>query len=105
MGCHASKENGRKEIQYGFKLTLHSDVLDYPLSLKVPRMIFVNSMSDLFHNDISFEFIEKVFGVMKNASWHQYQILTKRNERLREFGNYYSPKSVEVFLVVVRKQS
>src|SRR5262249_20789483 len=83
------KQMGVKKYINGFKLTFHPDKLDYPLSLKMPRMIFVNSMSDLFHKDISFEFIERVFGVMKNASRHQYQILTKRSERLVEFGNYY----------------
>lgn len=83
------KKMGVKKYSNGFKLTLHPSVMDYPLSLRESRMIFVNSMSDLFHSAISFEFIEKVFDIMKKADWHQYQILTKRNERLKEFGHYY----------------
>lgn len=73
----------------GFKLTFHPDVIEYPLKLKQPKMIFVNSMSDLFHKDIPFSFIKRVFEVMKKGNWHQYQILTKRSERLKEFGKYY----------------
>jgi protein gp37 len=80
---------GIKKYRYGFKLTLHPDTMDYPLRLKEPRMVFVNSMSDLFHEKISFEFISKVFEVIKKAGWHQFQILTKRSQRLREFGEYY----------------
>ncbi|MGH9985896.1 MAG: DUF5131 family protein [Nitrososphaeraceae archaeon] len=83
------KMMGVKKYKRGFKLALHPDVLDYPLTLKSPRMIFVNSMSDLFHKDISFEFIEKIFRVMNDTPRHQYQILTKRNQGLKEFGNYY----------------
>jgi protein gp37 len=53
-------------------------------------------MSDLFHAEISFEFIKQVFDVMEKADWHQYQILTKRSQRLKEFGNYYGkfPRNV-----------
>jgi protein gp37 len=82
---------GVKKYQYGFKLTFHPETMDYPLTLKQPRMIFVNSMSDLFHEDIPFKFIEKVFEVIKKANWHQYQILTKRSKRLAEFAEQYGP--------------
>jgi protein gp37 len=82
---------GIRKYRYGFKLTFHPDTMDYPLRLKEPKMIFVNSMSDLFHEKISFDFIVKVFEIIKKAYWHQFQILTKRNQRLREFGNYYGP--------------
>ena len=90
------KKMGVKKYNNGFKLTFHPDVIDYPLTLKQPKMIFVNSMSDLFHKDIPFDFISQVFEVIKKAYWHQYQILTKRNDRLREFGKFYGkfPKNV-----------
>jgi protein gp37 len=83
------KNMGVRKYSNGFKLTLHPDMMDYPFSLKQPKIIFVNSMSDLFHKDISFEFIEEVFDVMEKVDQHQYQILTKRSERLQEFGSYY----------------
>jgi protein gp37 len=83
------KKMGVKKYNNGFKLTFHPDVMRYPLSLKQPKMIFVNSMSDLFHEDIPFEFIVQIFEIMKQANWHYYQILTKRSERLKEFGKYY----------------
>jgi protein gp37 len=57
-------------------------MLEIPLKWKKPRMIFVNSMSDLFHNQVPFEFIANVFDVMRQASWHRFQILTKRSQRL-----------------------
>ncbi|MGH9982466.1 MAG: DUF5131 family protein [Nitrososphaeraceae archaeon] len=83
------KRMGVKKYADGFKLRLHEDTLDYPLKLKEPRMIFVNSMSDLFHEKISFAFIMRVFDMMKKAHWHQYQILTKRSKRLKEFSKSY----------------
>lgn len=87
---------GTKKYANGFKLTIHEDTLDFPLKIKDSRMIFVNSMSDLFHKDIPFEFIIKIFDVMKKAKWHNFQILTKRSERLKEFGKMYGefPKNV-----------
>lgn len=66
----------------GFKLTLHPHMLEMPLHWRQPRMIFVNSMSDLFHEDVPLTFIQKVFGVMQRASQHHFQVLTKRSERL-----------------------
>jgi protein gp37 len=68
----------------GFKVTLHERMLPLPLMWRKPRMIFVNSMSDLFHKDIPTSFIEKTFTVMRKASWHTFQVLTKRSERLLE---------------------
>jgi protein gp37 len=91
---------GVKKYRHGFKLTFHPDTMDYPFNLKQPRMIFVNSMSDLFHKDIPFTFVEKVFEVMKKANWHQYQILTKRSEQLREFGEYYGQFPANVWIGV-----
>lgn len=63
----------------------HGDRLDQPLRWKKPRMIFVNSMSDLFHEDVPFEFIDKVFAVMTFAPRHVFQVLTKRPDRMREY--------------------
>lgn len=73
---------GSANYQNGFELTLHEHVLDYPLYLKKPQMIFVNSMSDLFHEDVPESFIQQVFDVMRKAHWHTFQVLTKRSARL-----------------------
>jgi protein gp37 len=80
---------GVEKYSNGFRLTFHPEALHYPLSLKKSRMIFVSSMSDLFHEDIPFEDIAKIFKVMEKLIWHQYQILTKRNKRLKDFDKYY----------------
>lgn len=66
----------------GFALTLHDDVLAVPYSWRRPRTVFVNSMSDLFHDDVPIEFIHRVFAVMRDTSQHTYQVLTKRSKRL-----------------------
>ncbi len=68
----------------GFKLTCHPHALDIPHSWKKSRMVFVNSMSDLFHKDVPESFIKKVFDTMNSASHHHYQILTKRSDILLE---------------------
>ncbi|RME47880.1 MAG: phage Gp37/Gp68 family protein [Caldilineae bacterium] len=73
---------GHPNYANGFQLTVHNHLLDRPLQWKKPQMIFVNSMSDLFHEEVPLEFIREVFDVMKRAWWHQFQILTKRSERL-----------------------
>jgi protein gp37 len=74
--------------EQGFKLRLWPERLDQPLRWKRPRMIFVNSMSDLFHEDIELSFIEDVFTTMGEASHHTFQILTKRHDRLSELAPY-----------------
>ena len=71
----------------GFQLTVHEHLLDLPLSWKKPRLIFVNSMSDLFHEDAPEDFIRRAFDVMVNASWHTFQVLTKRSRRLFELAS------------------
>jgi protein gp37 len=74
----------------GFALTLLEDMLALPLRWKKPRRVFVNSMSDLFQDDVPLAFIRNVFEVMKSAHQHQYQILTKRSDRLLELsGNLH----------------
>ena len=77
---------GQPNYVNGFKLTIHEHMLDLPLRWRKPRMIFVNSMSDLFHEDIPLEFIQEVFDVMHRASWHIFQVLTKRSGRLLELN-------------------
>jgi protein gp37 len=78
------KAMGSENYRDGFELTLHEHALALPLLWSKPQTIFVNSMSDLFHGDVPLEFIQKVFFVMQEAAWHQFQILTKRAERLAE---------------------
>jgi protein gp37 len=73
--------------EQGFDLRLWPHRLEQPLRWKRPRVIFVNSMSDLFHPDIPFEFVEQVFTVMTEAGHHTFQILTKRHERLAEIAS------------------
>ena len=70
----------------GFKLTLHERVLEKPIEWKTPQVIFVNSMSDLFHKDVPVNFIQQVFDVMRRANWHRFQVLTKRSDRLLELS-------------------
>ncbi len=77
---------GIEKYRNGFKLTIHEEELEKPLHWKKPSVIFVNSMSDLFHEDLPLEFIKKVFSVMNKAHWHIFQVLTKRSERLRELA-------------------
>ncbi len=71
----------------GFDLQLRPERLNQPLEWKRARLIFVNSMSDLFHPDVPFEFIQKVFDTMVHANWHTFQVLTKRSERLAELAS------------------
>jgi protein gp37 len=73
---------GSPNYANGFRVTVHPHALELPLRWKHPRMIFVNSMSDLFHQDIPFGFVVQIFDVMRQASQHQFQVLTKRSERL-----------------------
>src|SRR4029078_11600733 len=69
----------------GFDLTLRPERLEQPLKWKRPRMVFVNSMSDLFHKRIPEEFISRVFDTMEGADWHTFQVLTKRSSLMRDF--------------------
>ena len=75
---------GQPNYARGFEVSLHPHALRLPLGWKKPQMIFVNSMSDLFHEQVPLEFIQQVFDVMRRANWHTYQVLTKRSERLLE---------------------
>ena len=75
--AHRLQAMGQANYANGFKVTLHEHMLERPLSWKRPMLIFVNSMSDLFHDDVPLEFIQRVFSVMQRAKWHSFQILTK----------------------------
>lgn len=77
---------GQPRYLNGFALTLHEDALELPLSWRKPQHVFINSMSDMFHKDVPAGFIRKAFDVMRSASWHQFQILTKRAEHLLELS-------------------
>jgi len=90
QNCYAQRMAKRLQAisaphyENGFEVTQHEDSLQIPFRWKRPRLIFANSMSDLFHKEVSKEFILKIFDVMRRANWHKYQILTKRPERLLE---------------------
>jgi protein gp37 len=77
---------GQDRYRNGFRTTLQPDLLDAPLRWSRPRVIFVNSMSDLFHSDVPQSYIQSVFATMDRASWHTFQVLTKRSDRLRELA-------------------
>ncbi len=86
---------GKANYANGFALTLQPQMLDRPLGWKKPQTIFVNSMSDLFHDDVPVEFIRRVFVVMARAHWHRFQVLTKRAERLSTLAGSLSwPENV-----------
>lgn len=84
----AKRLQGMSQPRYvnGFDLTLHEDALELPLAWKKPQRVFVNSMSDMFHKDVPLAFIQRAFDVMRRASWHQFQVLTKRSDRLLELS-------------------
>ena len=90
LNCYAERmafrlnKMGAANYRNGFNVTIHEHMLERPLSWKKPRMIFVNSMSDLFHDDVPDGFIFKVFDVMRRSHWHTFQVLTKRSKRLAD---------------------
>ena len=78
---------GQRNYVNGFQVTLQPHMLEVPFHWKKPQRIFVNSMSDLFHKDVPVSFVLDVFNVMARAYWHNFQILTKRAERLAELSS------------------
>ncbi len=95
---------GNRRYAHGFDLTAHEDLVDLPLRWRRPRVIFVNSMSDLFHESIPVGFIRSVFETMKAASWHVFQVLTKRADRLVELSPELSwPANVWMGVTVERQ--
>ena len=100
---------GQRNYVNGFKLTLHPPMLESPLRWTKPKMIFVNSMSDLFHGDVPLDFIQDTFDVMSRASWHTFQVLTKRSGRLLQLdpeldwpSNVWMGVSVENYQYTLR---
>lgn len=84
-----------EKYRNGFELTLHEDNLEEPLSWKKAHNIFVCSMSDLFHENVPFEFVDRIMDTIKRTPQHRYQILTKRSERMKEyFQTREIPKNV-----------
>jgi len=92
LNCYAERmakrlrAMGQHRYSNGFKVTLQREALDEPYQWKKPRVVFVNSMSDLFHEKIPLRFIQEVFSVMNDNKQHTFQILTKRTERLRKLA-------------------
>jgi protein gp37 len=93
---------GQPRYAAGFQVTLQPDLLELPLRWRQGRLIFVNSMSDLFHHQVPLEYVQQVFAVMAEARQHRFQILTKRADRLAELaaelpwpGNVWMGVSVE----------
>ena len=92
LNCYAErmakrlKAMGQPNYRNGFEVTCHPHVLELPLRWKKPKMIFVNSMSDIFHENIPQEFIFDIFSIMNKATHHQFQILTKRAKRLSDLS-------------------
>lgn len=97
--CYAEKLANRLQrmktpgYENGFDISLLPERLTQPIKRKKPTIWFVNSMSDLFHEEIPFDFIDSVFGTIERCSWHKFQILTKRPERMKE---YFESRSVPV---------
>jgi protein gp37 len=103
------KAMGVERYKNGFAVTMHEDLLDLPLKWKQPRLVFVNSMSDLFHDAVPLGFVQRVFATMERCPQHTFQILTKRSERVREVAcelpwpaNVWMGVSVENAAVVPR---
>ena len=90
--CYAERMAARLEAmgsdryRNGFHVTLHPDLVDVPRRWRQARVVFVNSMSDLFHDDIPLAYIQRVFATMRDCPHHTFQVLTKRSERLAELA-------------------
>jgi len=78
---------GQKNYVNGFNVSVHKKAFDLPLRWKKPQMVFVNSMSDLFHRNVPTECIQHIFEIMNQAHWHIFQVLTKRSPRLLQLSN------------------
>jgi protein gp37 len=97
------KGMGQANYANGFELTLQPQMLERPLGWRKPQVVFVNSMSDLFHVDVPLPYIERVFDVMRRASWHTFQVLTKRADRLEDVARQLDwPRNVWMGVSVER---
>ena len=100
------KAMGTPGYENGFRLNVIPKRLDEPLQRKIPTTYFVNSMSDLFHEDVPFEFIDRVFETIQAAHWHTFQILTKRADRMASyFENRVPPKNAWLGVSVEDRKS
>ena len=84
------KAMGQPNYRNGFKVTCHPHTLTLPLKWKKPRTIFVNSMSDLFHEEIPLAFLDEIFFTMNEARWHTFQVLTKRAEYMAQISGRFN---------------
>lgn len=85
--AHRLQAMGLHRYRNGFAVTLHEDLVEEPLKWGRPRKVFVNSMSDLFHESVPFQFVRRVFEVMAKCPQHTFQVLTKRSQRLLELSS------------------
>ena len=85
--AHRIQSMGLRKYQNGFQVTMHPSTLDDPLKWQKPRLVFVNSMSDLFHEKVNAEFVQRVFQTMNRAKQHTFQVLTKRPRRALDLGS------------------
>lgn len=88
---------GQERYRNGFRVTYHPEVLNHPKTWKKPHVIFVCSMSDLFHKDVEFSQVRSIWEVMRDTPWHTYQVLTKRPERMAKLTQSW-PKLPNVWL-------
>lgn len=103
--AHRLQAMGQSNYRNGFELTLQPQMLELPLRWRKPQRIFVNSMSDLFHDDVPVAYIQQVFDVMRRAHWHEFQVLTKRADRLSELDSELDwPPNVWMGVSVESKQ-
>lgn len=107
LNCYAERmakrlqSMGQQNYRNGFEVTCHEHALEIPLNWKKSSLVFVNSMSDMFHDEVSDEFIFKIFDVMQRASQHQFQVLTKRSTRLQQLAKPLPwPKNVWIGVTV-----
>jgi len=97
---------GASGYENGFKFTLMHDRVEQPLSIKKPTKFFVNSMSDLFHEKMPFDFLDSVFEVMERTPWHTYQILTKREKVMKKYlKNKILPKNIWLGVTVENRKA
>lgn len=99
--AHRLQAMGQKRYKDGFAVRCHPEALDEPLKWKKPHRIFVCSMADLFHNDVPFEFIVKVFCVMQLAQYHTFLVLTKRPDRMMQFYQWLNSEGKSAWLNAV----
>jgi len=103
--CQRLRKMGSPKYANGFKFAIHPEELKRPLQWRRPRMVFVNSMSDLFHEEMPDGFLADAFDVMEQADWHAYQILTKRPQRMADFIREYGRVPDHVWMGVTVEEA